>query len=62
MLKFKPGDRVKVIIEAGFIFTGEITLIKGMDYKVLPDGDYDWDYWYWPEKYLELIEEDKKNG
>jgi len=61
-MEFKVGDRVKII---SWDCTGEITIApkegyyKG-SYKVLPDGNYDFDYTYHDEIDLELIPEKSK--
>ena len=59
MTKFKVGDRVKWKMPNGTeIFLGEITIPGDNESKVLPDGDYDWNYGYYPNEELEL-EKDK---
>jgi hypothetical protein len=58
MKEFKPGDRVRVKYEDHFAY-GEITIVRENDCKVLFDGDFDLDYWYYSKEVIELIEEEK---
>lgn len=51
---FKPGDRVRMKYFEGYA-TGEITIVKGDQCKILFDGDYDLPYDYYPSNELELV-------
>lgn len=52
MNEFKPGDRVRMKYYDGYT-TGQVTIVTEYTCKVLFDGDYDLDYWYYPKSELE---------
>lgn len=60
---FKSGDRVRMkmnIHPLDYEYVhGEVTIAKENESKVLFDEDWAPDYWYYPNKDLELIEEKK---
>lgn len=51
---FKAGDRVKMKYFGGYA-TGEVTIVSELGVKIIFDGDFDLDYWYYSAKDLELI-------
>lgn len=58
MEDFEPGDRVR-FQEKDLWFTGEITIVRESDCKILPDGGFDWDYTYYPKKFITKLAEEK---
>lgn len=61
MNKFKHGDRVRMKYNGEYVH-GEVTVTREMeqDCKVLFDEDWAPDYWYYPNKDLELIAKKEK--
>lgn len=53
---FKPGKRVRMRYFDDWA-TGEITIVREDDCKVIFDSSYDLDYYYYPKKDLELIDD-----
>ena len=53
---FKTGCRVRMKYHDRWA-TGEVTIVREDDCKVLFDGDFDLDYYYYPKKDLELLDD-----
>ena len=51
MINFKSGDRIKMKYYEGWA-TGEITIVREYDCKVMFDADFDLPYDYYPKKDL----------
>jgi hypothetical protein len=59
--KFKMGDKVRMQYYGRWAY-GEVTIPLDDTSKVLFDGDYNLDYWYYPNNELELIESERKSS
>ena len=53
---FKAGCRVRMKYFEGWA-TGEVTIVREDDCKVMFDADYDLPYYYYPKKDLELLDD-----
>lgn len=57
----KSGSRVKMKYLNSWA-TGEVTIVRKIDCKIIFDGDFDLDYDYYPIKDLEFIEGENDYG
>lgn len=51
---FKAGDRVRMKYHDRYAY-GEVTIVSELGVKVLFDGEYDLDYYYYKPEELEVI-------